>query len=133
MPEPRVLYVCHKHPSVVPLISPSRWEAAKAGRWQTAAEPWSVSELAAALRALASADNMPLKMCFFIDGLDEYDSDHVELCKVLCDMANSPHIKMCLSSRPWAVFERSFGGESKESKGSESGSRAHEVLRWPAL
>src|SRR5205814_7617494 len=104
--------VCHKHPSVVPLISPSRWQAAKAG--QTAAEPWCVSELAAAHRALASADNMPLKMCFFIDGLDEYDSDHVELCKVLCDMANSPHIKMCLSSRPWAVFERSFGGESKE-------------------
>ncbi|KAI1410424.1 hypothetical protein F5Y13DRAFT_181356 [Hypoxylon sp. FL1857] len=106
--------VCHKHPSVVPLISPGRWEAAKAGLWQTAAEPWSVSELAAALRALASADNMPLKMCFFIDGLDEYDSDHAELCKVLCDMANSPHIKMCLSSRPWAVFERSFGGENKE-------------------
>ncbi|KAI1420713.1 hypothetical protein F5Y12DRAFT_93360 [Xylaria sp. FL1777] len=106
--------VCHKHPSIVPLISPSRWEAAKAGRWQTAAEPWSVPELAAALRALGSADNMPLKMCFFIDGLDEYDSNHAELCKVLCDMANSPHIKMCVSSRPWAVFERSFGGESKE-------------------
>ncbi|KAL6693661.1 hypothetical protein J3F84DRAFT_396049 [Trichoderma pleuroticola] len=83
--------VCHKHPSVVPLVCPSRWEAAMAGRWQTAAEPWSVSELTAALRA-----------------------DHAELCKVLCDMANSPHIKMCLSSRPWAVFERSFGGEGKE-------------------
>ncbi|KKP01122.1 hypothetical protein THAR02_06756 [Trichoderma harzianum] len=106
--------VCHKHPSVVPLICPSRWEAAKVGRWQTAAEPWSVSELTAALRALASADNMPLKICFFIDGLDEYDSDHAELCKILCDMANSPHIKMCLSSRPWDVFERSFGGEGQE-------------------
>ncbi|QYT06079.1 hypothetical protein H0G86_012946 [Trichoderma simmonsii] len=106
--------VCYKHPSVVPLICPSRWEAAKAGRWQTAAEPWSVSELTAALRSLASADSIPLKICFFIDGLDEYDSDHAELCKVLCDMANSPHIKMCLSSRPWAVFERSFGGEGKE-------------------
>ncbi|KAJ4856480.1 AAA ATPase domain-containing protein [Trichoderma breve] len=91
-----------------------RWEAAKAGRWQTAAEPWSVSELTAALRALASADHMPLNICFFIDGLDEYDSDHAELCKVLCDMVNSPHIKMCLSSRPWDVFERSFGGEGKE-------------------
>ncbi|KAI0376230.1 hypothetical protein F5Y04DRAFT_215422 [Hypomontagnella monticulosa] len=106
--------VCHKHPSVVSLISPSRWAAAKAGRWQDAAEPWSVSELTAALRALASATNMPLKMCFFIDGLDEYNSNHAELCKVLCDMADSPHIKLCLSSRPWAVFERSFGGENQE-------------------
>ncbi|KAI1452404.1 hypothetical protein F4805DRAFT_447635 [Annulohypoxylon moriforme] len=106
--------VCHKHPSVVPLISPSRWKAAKAGLWQDAAEPWSVSELAAALRGLASADNMPLKMCFFIDGLDEYDGDHDELCRVLCDIASSPHIKMCVSSRPWPVFERNFGGENKE-------------------
>ncbi|KAI0544843.1 hypothetical protein F4679DRAFT_600315 [Xylaria curta] len=85
--------VCHKHPSVVPLISP---------------------KLAVALRELASADNVPLKICFFIDGLDEYDGDHVELCKVLCDIGNSPHIKMCVSSRPYAVFEESFGGEGKE-------------------
>lgn len=106
--------VCHKYPSVVPLITPTRWKAAKAGLWQAASEPWSVSELATALRALVSTDSMPLKMCFFIDGLDEYDSDHDELCRVLCDIANSPHIKMCVSSRPWPVFERNFGGENQE-------------------
>jgi hypothetical protein len=64
--------VLHKHPSVVPLIFPNRWKAAKSGKWQTASEPWSVTELSAALRALASTDSMSLKMCFFIDGLDEY-------------------------------------------------------------
>ncbi|KAI0436768.1 hypothetical protein F4803DRAFT_571976 [Xylaria telfairii] len=37
---------------------------------------------------------VPLKMCFFTDGLDEYDNNYAELCKVLCDMANPPHIKM---------------------------------------
>ncbi|KAL7955906.1 hypothetical protein V8C34DRAFT_316093 [Trichoderma compactum] len=95
--------VCHKHPSVVTLICPSRWEAAKAGRWQTAAEPWSVSELTAALRALASEDNIPLKVCFFVDGAG----------RVLCHMANSPHIKMCLSSRPWALFERASAAKAK--------------------
>jgi hypothetical protein len=106
--------VLHKHPSVVQIISPSRWAAARAGRWQSAAEPWSVTELSAALRALASARDMSLKVCFFIDGLDEFDSDHAELCKVLHDIAGSPHIKICLSSRPWDVFESSFGGDSKE-------------------
>jgi hypothetical protein len=106
--------VFHKHPSVVPLISPNRWAAAKAGRWQDAAEPWSVTELAAAFRALASSKSIPLKICFFVDGLDEYDSDHAELCNVLRDMASSPHIKMCLSSRPWEVFEESFGRDSKK-------------------
>ena len=106
--------VFHKHPSVIPMIRPNRWVAAKAGQWQTAAGPWSVTELAAALRALSSANNMPLKMCFFIDGLDEYDSDHSELCNVLYDMAKSPHLKICLSSRPWAVFEDSFGDDSNK-------------------
>ncbi|KAH8879820.1 hypothetical protein GQ53DRAFT_849393 [Thozetella sp. PMI_491] len=106
--------VCHNHPSVVPLVSPNRWAAAKNGQWQTAAEPWSVSELSAALRRLAWTDKVPLKMCFFIDGLDEYDSDHAELCNVLSDMASSPRIKMCLSSRPWPIFEKSFGGDNKE-------------------
>ncbi|KAI8725572.1 hypothetical protein NCS52_00128600 [Fusarium sp. LHS14.1] len=103
------------HPYVVSLVSPTHWAAAKAGQWQTAPEPWSIPELAGALRLLATADHVPLKICFFIDGLDEYDSNHAELCEVLRDMAGSPHIKMCLSSRPWPVFERSFGGAGQES------------------
>lgn len=105
----------HGHPDIVSLACPHRWAAAKTGKWQTAAEPWSVFELAAALRSLSTADDVPLKICFFIDGLDEYDSNHAELCQVLLDMAKSPHIKMCLSSRRWPVFERSFGQEDQES------------------
>ena len=106
--------VLHNHPSIVPLISPNRWAAAKAGQWQTAAEPWSLTELKAALQELAAAKDISLKICFFIDGLDEFDSDHTKLCNLLCDMARSPHIKMCLSSRPWAVFENSFGANSSK-------------------
>lgn len=102
----------HKHPAVIRLISPRRWTAAKSGDWQTAAEPWSVVELGAALRALATTPDLKLKLCFFIDGLDEYDSDHSELCDILYDVAQAPHIKICLSSRPWPVFEQRFGADS---------------------
>ncbi|KAK6068050.1 hypothetical protein SCUP515_09832 [Seiridium cupressi] len=100
--------ILDKHPSLIAIISPARWAAAKAGKWQVASEPWSVTELTASLRALANADGIPVKVCFFIDGLDEYESNRDELCKVLCDMAKSPHVKMCVSSRPWPVFEQSF-------------------------
>ncbi|KAI8191783.1 hypothetical protein K4K53_009466 [Colletotrichum sp. SAR 10_77] len=62
-----------------------------------------------------AAERMPLRMCLFIDGLDEYDSNHAELCQVLLDMAKSPHVKICLSSRRWPVFERSFGQHGQES------------------
>ncbi|ETS86242.1 hypothetical protein PFICI_00070 [Pestalotiopsis fici W106-1] len=99
----------NKQPAVIELISPRRWNAAKEGKWQEATEPWSVTELGVALRSLATTPNFPLKLCFFIDGLDEYDSNHEELCNILHDMAQSPHIKMCLSSRPWPVFEQRFG------------------------
>ncbi|KAE9582351.1 hypothetical protein CGMCC3_g1677 [Colletotrichum fructicola] len=103
------------HPHAVSIACPSRWAAAKVGKWQAAAEPWSVDELAVALRALSTAERMPLRMCLFIDGLDEYNSNHAELCQVLLDMAKSPHVKICLSSRRWPVFERSFGQDSQES------------------
>jgi hypothetical protein len=99
----------NKQPAVIRLICPRRWAAAQSGTWQEATEPWSVTELGVALRALATAPDFPLKLCFFIDGLDEYDSNHEELCNILHDMARSPHIKMCLSSRPWPVFEQRFG------------------------
>ncbi|KAF4832970.1 hypothetical protein CGCTS75_v004249 [Colletotrichum tropicale] len=103
------------HPHAVSIACPNRWAAAKVGKWQAAAEPWSVEELAVALRALSTAERMPLRMCLFIDGLDEYDSNHAELCQVLLDMAKSPHVKICLSSRRWPVFERSFGQYGQES------------------
>jgi hypothetical protein len=49
------------------------------------------------------------RFCFFIDGLDEFGGDHLEICETLLHLSKSPHIKMCLSSRPWNVFLDSFG------------------------
>jgi hypothetical protein len=53
-----------------------------------------------------------VNICFFIDGLDEYggsdlasgDSD-LELVSQLKKLASSPHIKLCLSSRPRNVVQ----------------------------
>lgn len=52
-----------------------------------------------------------MKFCFFIDGLDEFDGDHSELVAFVHRLlARGPHIKACVSSRPWAVFEDTFKG-----------------------
>jgi hypothetical protein len=51
--------------------------------------------------------------CFFIDGLDEYAGDHRQMAKLLRVWAKSPHIKICVSSRPWTVFEDAFSAEQK--------------------
>lgn len=48
------------------------------------------------------------KLCLFIDGLDKYDGDCEAIADLLKDVASSPHVKVCVSSRPWLVFEEAF-------------------------
>lgn len=54
---------------------------------------------------------MSAKLCLFIDKLDEYEGpegDYEDIVELFEGYANSPHIKICLSSRPLVVFERGF-------------------------
>jgi len=67
-------------------------------------------ELRKTLAAIKEQDELPRRFCFFIDGLDEFSGDHSELCETVLDLCRSPHIKVCVSSRPWNVFEDAFGG-----------------------
>jgi hypothetical protein len=57
------------------------------------------------LAALATSD---FKLCFFIDGLDEYEGIPEVLTGLLREVSQSPFIKFCVSSRPWLVFEEAF-------------------------
>ena len=74
-------------------------------------DAWYLPELRTILQRIANRENLTTKFCFFIDGLDEFDGDHLEFCRVLQDLSKSPHIKLCVSSRPWNVFEDFFGRE----------------------
>lgn len=38
--------------------------------------------------------------------------DHFELIEIMFQIAKSPYIKLCLSSRPWNCFEDALGGEA---------------------
>lgn len=52
-------------------------------------------------------------LCFFIDGLDEFDEDEDELIAVVQDIVSSTGVKVCSSSRPYKVFEDAFGPSAK--------------------
>ena len=81
-------------------------------RWNTPirhSAPWTLSELKEAFSQLRNIACEARKFCFFIDGLDEYEGDHFELIEVILETANSPYIKLCVSSRPWNCFEDAFG------------------------
>lgn len=49
------------------------------------------------------------KLCFFIDGLDESKEEPEEVLCLFKEIASSPFVKICVSSRPWLVFEEAFG------------------------
>ncbi|KAI0549228.1 hypothetical protein F4679DRAFT_584803 [Xylaria curta] len=70
---------------------------------------WTLSDLCEVLRRVAAQEMGSVRFCFFIDGLDEYDGNHSDLCEVLGDLARSDNIKICLSGRPWNEFEQAFG------------------------
>jgi hypothetical protein len=71
--------------------------------------PWGPTELTKAFERLQNFATPTRKFCFFIDGLDEYEGDHFELLDIMENIAKSPHIKLCLSSRPWNCFEDVLG------------------------
>lgn len=93
-------------PYLIEQICAERWASSQP------AGSWSLAELRGALHAVATKDNVGLKFCFIIDGLDEYSGDHedrFQLCRTFKDLAESGNIKLCLSSRPWTIFEEEFG------------------------
>lgn len=75
---------------------------------------WTLEELEACFRALSSMDSLPSRLCFFIDGLDEFEGDAQTLVDVIRSISHSKsrHIKFCVASRPWLRFQEAFGNSS---------------------
>lgn len=71
-------------------------------------EPWKRSELFEALDKVSKQTTLPGKFCFFVDGLDEYEGDDEDIIALLQDLASSPSVKICVSSRPWNAFLDAF-------------------------
>ncbi|KAI0968993.1 hypothetical protein F4678DRAFT_440604 [Xylaria arbuscula] len=85
-------------------------------RWERSGEQsrWTQSELEALLRAFGTkTEGLPSKICYFIDGLDEFEGDHLDICQTLKQLSQSPFIKVCVSSRPWNVFEDALGDQAR--------------------
>jgi hypothetical protein len=70
---------------------------------------WSRQELHDAIDSIVASGSLTSNFCFFVDGLDEYTDtqagDHYILIQYLDHLAQSSHVKLCVSSRPWNVFK----------------------------
>ncbi|KIW63805.1 hypothetical protein PV04_08777 [Phialophora macrospora] len=98
-------------PSLVEEVVPLRWRAWTLGFGTP--ESWSNAELIEALRTLVQVTAASHRIFLLIDGLDEFEgefAEQVELVEFLKSLANCGNIKVCVSSRPWPVFESAFRG-----------------------
>ncbi|KAF8850535.1 hypothetical protein BDZ45DRAFT_696655 [Acephala macrosclerotiorum] len=105
--------VLRQHPDLIPVVLPRDW----AKRYtclidtiQPERDIWSLTRLKRAFQLLSRQDIVKIRLCLFIDGLDEYDGDHDEVAQIFESFTTSPCIKVCLSSRPLVLFGHVFQG-----------------------
>ena len=101
-----------KCPELISVTLPSRWRQMGFRELESNSNVWTLQELLEALRRFREYGMTSNKFCFFIDGLDEYEGDHQMLIDFVKELVQSPNVKLCVSSRPWNVFEAAFGHNS---------------------
>lgn len=91
--------VVEAQPDLAPHILPGLYQAVVRGREAKHPEP-SFAELKKGFRNLVGLKNNGIKVCLFIDGIDEYDGDHAELSELFAGIPPDSGVKALLSSRP---------------------------------
>ena len=95
-------------PALMSQACPRRWEHTRL-MGSCLDIDWTIHELFDALKHVATLSDVGVRFGIFIDGIDEFDGDHYELCTILQTLSRSNNIKLCLAGRPWNVFEDYFG------------------------
>jgi len=104
--------ILRQHRDLIPIVMPSVWARAYSHAVQPTnrgrPQRLSLGVSMEALKALIKQSVKQLKLCLFIDGLDEYEGDPTDLADLFTDIVDSDNIKICLSSRPLVPLEYAF-------------------------
>lgn len=101
-------------PELIPAACLLRW----ADKNTLGPPSWTRRQLLNTIITIASQEALSKRFCFFLDGLDEYDSDDGtfdDLIGIIKRLTSSPSIKICASSRPWDQFDWAFGQSARQS------------------
>ncbi|PQE22020.1 Vegetative incompatibility HET-E-1 protein [Rutstroemia sp. NJR-2017a BBW] len=103
-------------PELTAEVCPRRWtNIEKTEHGFTNLDPWTLQELSETFERISDLADCSARFCFLIDGLDEYDirdGEHIDLINTLKALSRSRYIKLCVSSRPWNVFNKAFRDRS---------------------
>ena len=97
-----ICQILEKYRQFVPNISSETWTASAGAQ---AYPVWTEGKLRHCFQTLIKAITPALRICIFIDGLDECNGDHRELLGLVSQVAENQDVKVCFSSRPERAFE----------------------------
>lgn len=81
-----------------------------AAQWRWRVE-WNSTEQIESFQTLIQTTSKSHRVCIFIDGLDEYEGDfdqETEPATFLANLSYSESTKLCVSSRPYPIFQNVF-------------------------
>jgi hypothetical protein len=107
-----ILQILQQAPEITPIVLPELWAKSYSDTLcQISRQPeaWSLRDLRALFIRIVSQSIVPIKIFLLIDGLDESEGDHEDLIDLFAESVKSKNVKICLSSRPWVVFDDRFG------------------------
>ncbi|KAI4086823.1 MAG: hypothetical protein LQ344_007260 [Seirophora lacunosa] len=111
-------HILQQDPSLIAAMCPSRWNQSASSM-----ESWSYAEVLEVVERIKEQTLDSFRFCFFLDGLDEFEGDHMDIVSTINSLASSDAIKVCFSSRPWTVFENAYGPKT------ESVIRVHDLTQ----
>lgn len=113
-----ILYdICRQCPDVIDQISPAQnlplsWPPMQSQHF------WEASNLQDCILRLPDCvdpdTGREIGFCVFVDGLDEYDGDVGQMLQLLQGLASAKNVAICVSSRPWEVFQQAFATSAEE-------------------
>lgn len=104
--------ILHELPNINCLafnIGPGPEQSRRVPREHSLIGAWTKPRLLRLLKEVIDQLQSSFYLCFFIDGLDEFDEDDDELIAFVQELVSSAGVKVCSSSRPHKVFEDAFG------------------------
>ncbi|KAK6084867.1 hypothetical protein SCUP234_03050 [Seiridium cupressi] len=109
-----LLEVCRKCPDLISTLFPSQWQMLIAANIGSTVDEGLIGpqEINDAFSMLLTTDiSAKYRMCFFIDGLDEYTGENVDyraLAGTIRKWGDSDGVKLCVSARPYDEFLDTF-------------------------
>lgn len=112
--------ILSNHRSLAAVAFPQRWAKLQSdsvtARQKMQGSTVSITELRAAMTALMNQQGHIMRLCLLIDGLDEFEGEHEETLRLLTGFVTiakerNHAVKICVSSRPIAIFDLSFSGQ----------------------